>query len=328
MPEYICTMGPSINNLEKLLELYDLGLRTVRFNMSHIDYDILEVMQMLKDVEEIKGGKIQTLIDTCGPEIRINISNTKEVHVNEIIILGEDFDLSVSYNNILEVGDILRIDDGKLSLKVVKKQENLLYCLAQNTGILKNRAGVNSNKLLNHLSFMSDRDLDDIRFAFDNNFDWIALSFVSSKDDLLEVLEIKNEYPNCKTKIMAKIETIDAVKNIDKIILLCDSVMIARGDLGVAFPIHKIAALQNYISQKVLLANKKVVVGTGFLRSMKTKTIPERSEIMDLYYTFLNNTNTIMFSGETAIAENPANILKMANFIYETTNMKDLDLLN
>lgn len=321
MPEYICTMGPSINNKEKIIELYHLGLSTVRFNASHIDYDVAEVMNMLKEAEASVGGKIQTLFDTCGPEVRVKLSKPRQVEKGDILVLGEDFDLTASYTDILEEGDILQIDDGKLSLKVISKLGDFLYCQSESSGKLKNKAGVNSPKMLSSLPFMSEKDKTDLQFAFANNLDWVALSFVCSKEDIMEAVWLKSWYPACKTKIMAKIETAEALANLGEIIALCDGIMIARGDLGVSLPISMLASAQNYIAYKTLSCGKKLVAATGFLRSMKNKPMPERAEVLDLYYTFLNNTTSIVFSGETAIADDPANILKMANAIYDSLSL-------
>lgn len=317
MPEYICTMGPSIYNFNKLLELYNLGLRTIRFNMSHIDYDMDKVLGMIEEIKKLTGEKIETILDTCGSEARIQIAESKEVSIGDIMILGVDFTIDVPYESILNVNDILQVDDGKIQFRIIGTNPFILQALT--SGKLKNGAGVYSPKLSANLPFLSVRDNEDINLAFSKNLDWIACSFVKTKDNIEEIRRIKQSYPKCHTKIMAKIETREAIQNLDEIISVSDGIMIARGDLAVAFPIHEIAFLQDFIANKVIAASIPLVIGTGFLRSMKKNSIPERAEVADLYYAFKLSTK-IMFSGETAIADDPIHVLETANDIFQTIN--------
>lgn len=320
MPNYICTMGPSIYHVEKLLELQPLGLRTIRFNMSHIDYDIQSVFHMIEEVEQKTGVRIETLLDTCGAEARIKTKTPKEIATGDICVLEKDFTIDMPYENVLEPNDILQIDDGKIKLRVIGKSPFTL--LAITNGKLKDSAGIYSQKLSAKLPFLPPKDFQHLHLAFSLDFDWIACSFVKSAQDIEEVLKLKKQYPNCHTKIMAKIETIEAITNLDSIIAICDGIMIARGDLAVAYPIHMITALESYIAHKVNKAGLPLAIGTGFLRSMKKNDYPERAEVTDLYYAF-DLSQTIMFSGETAISDNPANILTTANAIFDSKNYSE-----
>lgn len=314
-PEYIGTMGPSIHHYEKILELYQLGLRIIRFNMSHIDYNIFSILSILHNIEKNTGNKIETLLDTCGAEIRIYLTTSRNVNIGEKLILGQDFTMNVSPTSILTFGDILQIDDGKIQLQVIDVSP--LTFISLNSGKLKNGAGVYCEKLSQGLPFIPEKDKEHYALAFANDLDWVACSFVKSASNIKEVLEIKSRYPNCHTKIMSKIETREAVQNLDEIIAISDGIMIARGDLGVAFPVSMIATLQNYIAGKVIDSGKPLTIGTGFLRSMKKSPIPEKAEVTDLYYAFTLS-NSIMFSGETAVADDPAHILRTANTIFNT----------
>lgn len=317
MPEYICTMGPSIYDFEKILELYHLGLCTIRFNMSHIDYDMDEVLRMIDEIKKITGEKIETMLDTCGSEARVQIEESKEVTIGDRMILGREFIIDVPCESILSIDDILQIDDGKIQFKVIETEPFTLVALTN--GRLKNGAGVYSQKISATLPFFSSKDIKDIELAFSKDLDWIACSFVKTKDNIQEIRRIKQRYPECHTKIMAKIETREAIQNLDEIISVSDGIMIARGDLAVAFPIETIASLQDYIANKVIAASIPLVIGTGFLRSMKKNSIPERAEVTDLYQAFKLSTK-IMFSGETAIADDPIHVLETANDIFQTIN--------
>lgn len=324
MPEYICTMGPSIFNYKKIVELYHLGLRTIRFNMSHIDYDINEILKIIKLVEKQVGGKIETLLDTCGSEIRIKTSNSRQITKGDILVLGSDFFINVPYDGLIYPNDVIQIDDGKIKLKVLGCNGELITTTALTSGKLKNEASLYLEKLSSTVPFLSEKDLENFRFAFSNNLDWVACSFVRTSSDIEKVLEIKREFPNCQTKIMAKIETKEAVQNIDSILAVSDGIMIARGDLSVAFPIHLIATLEEYIAQKAILKGTLLTIGTGFLRSMKQRSFPEKAEVTDLYQAF-TFTNKIMFSGETAIADDPNTILETANLIYDSLQQDCID---
>lgn len=250
MPEYICTMDPSISSLEKIIELYHLVLKTIRFNMSHIDYDINEILKIIQQAEKEVNGKIFTLLDTRGSEIRIKIPFTRQIHKGEILTLGIDFFINIPYNGLILSDDIIQIDDGKIKFKVLTSSGDLISVMALTDGKLKNEAGMYLERLASTLPFLSKEDVKHFHFAFSNNLDWVACSFVRTESDIQSVLEIKRMYPNCQTKIMAKIETKEAVLNLDKIIQISDGIMIARGDLGVSFPLHLIATLEEYIAQK------------------------------------------------------------------------------
>lgn len=313
--EYICTMGPSIKEEDIIIKMYEKGMSTIRINMSHIDYSIEQLIHTIKKLR-LMGYDIKSLIDTKGPEIRVK-SNNKQVNINDQIILGKDIDLSCDYQ-CLETNDIIEINDGQIRLKVIEQQGTNFLCISLDSGLIKNEAGVYIEKLKRNLKFLSAEDEIDIRRAFSLNSDWLACSFVRTKEDILEVLKIKSEFPNSTTKIMAKIETKDAIINLDEIITISDGIMIARGDLSTAFPITMIGMLQNYIIQKVLDSKKYLVVGTGFLKSMKKSMRPTQAEVNDLYNTFLSGATAIMFSGETAISNSPLRVLDVANEIYES----------
>ena len=299
MPEYICTMGPSISSLEKIIELYHLGLRTIRFNMSHIDYDINEILKMIQQAEKEVNGKIFTLLDTRGSEIRIKVPFTRQIHKGDILTLGIDFFINIPYSGLILSDDIIQIDDGKIKLKVLASSGELITVMALTNGKLKNEAGMYLERLSSALPFLSEEDIKHFHFAFSNNLDWVACSFVRTEEDIQRVLEIKRIYPNCQT------------------IQISDGIMIARGDLGVSFPLHLIATLEEYIAQKAISKETVLTIGTGFLRSMKQRSFPERAEVTDLYQAF-HFTNKIMFSGETAIADDPSSILRTANLIYDS----------
>lgn len=309
--KYICTMGPSINNDEMLKKLYEQGMRIIRFNMSHMDYDLKNILERIEKLKS-QGYNIKTMIDTKGPEIRLVIKEKRAIQKDEILTLGKDFDIDCDIHS-LEVNDILLIDDAQVQLKFLGS----LNFQVLNDGVLKNKAGVYSEKLNSNLKFLNASDLEDIKKAFTLNVDWLAVSLVRGSDDILNILKLKAENKNVQTQIMSKIETKEALRNFLEILKVSDGIMIARGDLGVVFP-YDLGKIQDTIIKKTLPTNKMLVVGTGFLKSLKTNLVPMRSEVIDLYEVLAKGVKWIMFSGETAIAKDPLLVLDTANKIGES----------
>ncbi len=180
-----------------------------------------------------------------------------------------------------------------------------------------------SERLNKTVEFLSEEDKQDIKQAFSLWVDWLALSFVRNKEDILKVKELAL---NTTTKIMSKIETKEAINNYEEILKASEGIMIARGDLGVIEP-YNLGRIQDLLVTKTLKTTKKLVVGTGFLRTLKTNLFPTRAETIDLYEVFKKGVKTIMFSGETAISKNPLLVLETANKIYESINKEDLTML-
>lgn len=179
-----------------------------------------------------------------------------------------------------------------------------------------------NEKLCKTIPFLSEKDILDIEKTCDLGINYLCVSFVNKVEDILQVKEIINTKKS-DIKIIAKIETVEGVENLREIIKYCDGVMIGRGDLGVRFPIYELAKQQKKISKIVKEVGKKLIVGTGFLSSMKTNSIPTRAEVNDLYNTYLDGADEIMFSGETAVSINPEEVLIMANKIMDSAKTID-----
>lgn len=307
---YVCTTGPSLNNIEKINRLFELGLTTVRFNMSYREKCMIDEL-----VPEIKKSKydIKTMVDLCGPEIRIDIEEPINIVKENVYIVGKDIKIKSGNLDILNVNDIIIFGDGEISFKIIEKKD-YLKCISLNNGILKRNKKITNENLCKTIPFLSEVDIKDIENAIELNADYLCVSFVNNVEDIKKVKAITNN----RIKIIAKIETVEGVNNLEKILPEVDGVMIGRGDLAVRYPYYMLGKIQKKISLIVKNSNKKLIVGTGFLSSMKENEIPTRAEVNDFYNTVLDGADEIMFSGETASSNSPEDVLNFANKIVET----------
>lgn len=307
---YVCTTGPSLNNIEKINKLFELGLTTVRFNMSYREKCMIDELtpQIVNSDYDIK-----TMVDLCGPEIRINISEPMNIIKDNVYTIGKDIKIKEGNLDVLNIGDIIVFGDGEISFKIIEKDE-YLKCISLNNGVLKRNKKITNEKLCKTIPFLSDADINDIKHAIELNIDYLCVSFVNTVEDIKKIKDITND----KIKIIAKIETVEGVNNLKDILPLVDGIMIGRGDLGVRYPLYELGKVQKEISKVVKEYNKKLIVGTGFLSSMKDNEIPTRAEVNDLYNTILDGADEIMFSGETASSNSPESVLEYANNIVKT----------
>ena len=307
---YVCTTGPSLNSIEKIEKLYELGLTTVRFNMSYREKCMINEL-----VPEIKKSNydIKTMVDLCGPEIRIDIKEPINIVKDNTYIVGKDIKIKEGNLDILNVGDIIVFGDGEISFKIIEK-DNYLKCISLNNGVLKRNKKITNENLCKTIPFLSKGDIKDIKTAIELNVDYLCVSFVNNVQDIKKIKTITDD----KIKIIAKIETVEGVNNLEEILPEVYGIMIGRGDLGVRYPYYMLGKIQKEICKTVKKSNKKLIVGTGFLSSMKDNEIPTRAEVNDLYNTVLDGADEIMFSGETASSNSPEDVLKFANKIVET----------
>ncbi len=317
--KYMCTIGPASQKFNVLAEMTEYGMSSIRFNMSHIDYDIKEIIKFSKKIEQIYGISIPSYMDLKGPELRVHSSEAINLSVNDIIVIGKDIFIDNFNYNLLSIEDVLSINDGQVLLKIVEINENFIKCKAPHGGVIKNESAIYNPKINNALPFISLIDKEHIKVASELEIDYLIVSFIRNAENIHQIKKILKQLSS-NMKIVAKIETREAVTNLDEIISLSDEILIGRGDLGVAFPVWELPYIQKNIAKKVKVSGKKLIIGTGFLKSMKKNILPTRAEVSDLYYAFQDGADEIMFSGETAIAKDPVRVLKMANKIHSTIN--------
>lgn len=318
----ICTLGPSTDNDEVLKGLMLSGMDVARFNFSHGTHE--EHLARLKKIEAFREElkiPVATLLDTKGPEIRIGVfKDGKPVRLTKgqtfILtsrdIVGDENQVSISYPNLIydvEVDSTILIDDGLVEMTVTDITSTDIVCLVKNNGVISDRKGVNVPGINLSMPFISDKDRDDILFGISCGFDFIAASFVRTAEDVKEIRKILNKH-KAHTKIIAKIENIQGVQNIDSIIEASDGIMIARGDMGVEIPYEEVPVIQKMIIKKVYNSSRQVITATQMLDSMIKNPRPTRAETTDVANAIYDGTSAIMLSGETAAGCYPLEALK------------------
>ena len=316
----VCTIGPSSQSPEKLRELILAGVNVCRINFSHGSYDEhKEKLSNIVKISEELGRPVATLLDTKGPEIRLRTFAEGKVELEA----GQQFTLttrdvpgtkeiaSVTYENIVndvEVGKSVLIDDGLIELIIEDKTETDLICRVLNGGPVSNRKGVNLPGAELSMPFISEQDRNDIMFGADMGFDFIAASFVRCKDDILDLRKILDEKKS-KIKVIAKIENMQGINNLDEIIEVSDGIMVARGDMGVEIPLEEVPIIQKMMIDKAVAQGKIVITATQMLESMTKNPRPTRAETADVANAIYDGTSAIMLSGETANGKYPVEAL-------------------
>lgn len=331
----VCTLGPSTDDEKVLKNLIEEGMNVARFNFSHGLHD--EQMGRLKMLRKLCGElnrPVATLLDTKGPEIRlmefadgkVELKNGQTFTLTTEDVIGDATRVSITYKNLpqdVKAGDTILIDDGLIGLEVKKIQpvsgakENAdgskpmdIVCTVLNGGMVSNKKGVNVPNVELTMPYISEKDYGDIVFGVENDYDFIAASFVRTADDVLAIRKILEEKGGEGIHIIAKIENMQGVQNIDEIIRVADGIMVARGDMGVEIPLEDVPVIQKMIIKKVSGAGKVVITATQMLDSMMKNPRPTRAESTDVANAIYDGTSAIMLSGETAAGKYPVEALK------------------
>ena len=318
----ICTIGPATDNEDMLRKLMLAGMDVARINFSHGTHEAAaQTVARIKKVRKELNLPVALLLDTKGPEIRTgDLENGKvELKKGQSFVLtteditGNEGMVSISYKDLVKdvkPGDSILIDDGLIGMKVSKVTEKEIFCVVENGGVISNKKGINVPGVSLSMPFISQKDYDDIIFAIEEGFDYIAASFTRTADDILEIRKIL-EKKNCEhIKIIAKIENLQGVENIDDILRVSDGIMIARGDMGVEIPLEDVPVIQKKLIQKIFETGKPVITATQMLDSMIKNPRPTRAETTDVANAIYQGTSAIMLSGETANGQYPVEALK------------------
>lgn len=331
----ICTIGPASESEEKLKELILAGMNVARFNFSHGTHEQhKEKFDRLVKVSNELGLPIALLLDTKGPEIRLKTikGGKTELVLGQKFILttdeveGTNEKVSITYKNLkndIEVGTTILIDDGLIEMVVESIEEADIVCRVINGGKISNNKGVNVPGAILSMPYISDTDRSDIIFGCEMGYDYLAASFARCKEDILQVREIIKEN-NSSMKIIAKIENMQGLSNLDEILEAADGIMVARGDMGVEIPIEEVPVVQKEMIKKAEALGKHVITATQMLDSMITNPRPTRAEITDVANAIYDGTTAIMLSGETAAGAYPVEAVKTMARIAERTE-RDID---
>ena len=338
----VCTIGPACANHETLTAMCKAGMNVARLNFSHGDHsDHLDNINLIKQVRKELGLPIAILLDTKGPEYRIGKFQNGSVMLKEgdtftftdKDIIGNENIVSVSYKNLaseLKIGSTILLNNGLITFEVIEIEGGDVICKVIEGGKLSDRKSMSFPGVVLKQKYLSEQDKSDILFGIKNGIDFIACSFVSCKQDLIDIKEfIENEGFDTKDiELIAKIENRAGVDNIDEICEECSGIMVARGDLGVEIPFVEVPAIQKKLITKCRLLGKRVITATEMLESMIYNPRPTRAEISDVANAVFDGTSAIMLSGETAAGKYPElTVSVMAKIAERAENSIEYDKL-
>lgn len=313
----VCSIGPASNSPDVMEKMVLAGMNVARINFSHATEE--EKIQVVKSVHEVRkrtGFNVGILYDTKGPEFRsgktengeIKLVPGKDIRIVKEEVLGNEERFSVNHPQAidnLEVGSTVLLENGLMKVVVKSVEEDGVTCTIINGGLLGDKKSLSVPGVKLDIPFISDQDREDIIYACHHEGDFLALSFVSSVDDVLEAKEILKENDREDLKIISKIESMTGIENLDSIIEESDGIMVARGDLGVEVPMTMLPIYQKQIIQKCREAGKICIVATEMLESMKKGARPTRAEVSDVANAVLDGTDAVMLSGETTTGHSP-----------------------
>ncbi len=331
----VCTIGPACESEEGLRQMMLAGMDVARFNFSHgTQQEQKEKLQRVLKVREELGLSVATMMDTKGPEIRLRdfeggraelVAGSKFILTTEEM-LGTAEKAAISYKNLkddISVGTTILIDDGLIELQVEEISGEEILCNVVNGGFVSNHKGVNVPGVVLSMPYISQVDMEDILFGIEMGYEFIAASFARSKEDILELRKILKDHGS-DMKIIAKIENMQGIRNMEEILEVSDGVMVARGDMGVEIALEEVPVLQKKMIKMANNQGKHVITATQMLESMIRNPRPTRAEATDIANAIYDGTTAIMLSGESAAGKYPVEAVKTMARIAESAE-KDID---
>lgn len=325
----ICTLGPATDVDGVLKDMVKAGMNVARFNFSHGSHEEHKSrMDLVKSIRKELGMPVGIMLDTKGPEIRtktykdgkIEIVEGQQFTLTTRDIEGDNTIVSISYeglpNDVTE-GTTILIDDGLIAFKVEKVEGTEIVCRALNGGPLSNRKSVNVPGIKLNMRYISEKDRSDVIFGCSQGIDFIAASFCRSAQDMRDLKAILKEQGCEDVEIIAKIENMEGVNNIDEILDEVNGIMVARGDLGVEVPFEELPAIQKNLIKKCISRGRRVVTATQMLESMAKNPRPTRAEVSDVANAVYDGTSAIMLSGETSVGKYPVETVAAMSSIAE-----------
>jgi len=330
----VATLGPASGTKEVLHDMIKAGVNVFRINFSHADYaDVQEKIDIIRELNKEFGYTTSILGDLQGPKLRVGIM-AEDVIVNpgDTITFStkEEFkgDAKRVYMNYkqfpndVKAGETILLDDGKLIFEVVEtNQVDEVVAKVIQGGPLKSKKGVNLPMTKVSLPALTEKDINDAIFAIKAQVDWLALSFVRTPEDLMDLQDIVKQHSEHKIPIVAKIEKPEAVKNIDRLVAYCDGLMVARGDLGVEIPAQEVPLIQKQLVQVAKNARIPVIIATQMMETMISSLTPTRAEVNDVANSVMDGADAVMLSGETSVGSYPVQVIeKMTQIIQSVEN--------
>ncbi len=330
----VCTLGPSSETEEIIAAMADAGMNVARINFSHGTHENhAKKIAVIKKVREEKNIPLPILLDTKGPEFRIKTFKNGKIFLKEgdeftftsEEIEGDETRVSVSYKNIcsdMKPGDKILLNNGLMVFEVVAVKKPDVRCKVVIGGELSNRKSMFFPEKQLNLVYLSEQDKSDLLFGIEHEVDFVACSFVSKAQDVLDVRNFLREHGCTNIDLIAKIENRAGVNNLDEILKVSDGIMIGRGDMGVEIPYEELPDIQKHIITACRIAGKRCITATEMLESMIHQPRPTRAEISDVANAVYDGSSAIMLSGETAAGEYPVQAVAAMARIAEQAESK------
>lgn len=325
----VCTIGPASNDKKVLTELINHGMTIARLNFSHGTHEShSKVIRLIKSLIDETGKQIKLLGDLQGPKIRLGrvegekvtlkTGQTFSLHIDQV--LGNEKQASVDYEYLVkdvQSGNRILINDGAVELIVTDVEQTKVFTTVKTGGEISSHKGVNLPGVVTSLPAITEKDRQDIQFLLKEEIDFIACSFVRRASHIKEVRSFIGNRQGPSPKIVAKIETIEAIQNFQEICRETDAVMIARGDLGVEMPYQWIPLLQKAMIRECNRMDTYVITATQMLQSMVDNPLPTRAEVMDVFQSVLDGTNGVMLSAESAAGNYPVQSIETLKLVSQ-----------
>lgn len=329
----VCTLGPASDSKSVIAAMADAGMNVVRLNFSHGEHaDHAAKIKLVKEVRAEKKIPLPIMLDTKGPEFRIKTFQNGSITLKEgdeftfttEDCVGDQTRVSVSYENVcdeLTVGDKILLNNGLMSFVVTEVKAPNVVCRVQSGGVLSNRKSMYFPDKELKIDFLSEQDKADLLFGIEHDVDFVALSFVSRAQDVIDAKNFLKEHGGEHIDVIAKIENRAGVKNLMEIMKVSDGIMVARGDLGVEIPFEELPDIQKSIITDCRIYGKRVITATEMLESMIHNPRPTRAEISDVANAVYDGTSAVMLSGETAAGSYPVeSVSAMAKIVERAEN--------
>ncbi|MEK7142390.1 MAG: pyruvate kinase [Patescibacteria group bacterium] len=329
----VATIGPASSSQKILEDMLIAGVNVIRMNFSHGDFaEHQPKADNARAASEKTGIPVALMQDLGGPKIRIGDFYKESITLKEgqtftlttEKIIGDEKKVYVNYAPLpkeVKVGGLIMLHDGKKKLEITSIKGNEVVTKVIVGGDIKGKRGVNLPGAKLSVKSLTDKDKKDLEFGIKNKVDFIAFSFVRRPEDVTELRDILNSKKS-KARIVAKIEDVEGLENIDKIIELVDGIMIGRGDFGIEIGVENMPMVQKEIIKKCNMAGKAVITATHMLESMIKSPVPTRAEVSDIANAILDGTDAIMLSEETALGDHPVEAISVMTKVAERVEME------
>ena len=336
----ICSIGPASNKVEVMEQMVNAGMNVARINFTHATTEERnQAVSTVREVRRLTGKNVAILWDTKGPEFRsgmlendkITLVEGKTIRLVKDCVLGNQERFSVNHPEAVEslnVGNIVLLENAKMKLEVISKENDGVTCKIISGGVLGNKKSMSAPGINLNIPYVSDIDREDIKYACETGGEYLAISFVSCKEDVLEIKELLKEYGREDLQIICKIESDLGISNLESILKVSDGIMVARGDLGTEIPSEMLPVVQKQMIKTARKMGKICIVATEMLETMMENNRPKRAETSDIANAVLDGTDDVMLSGETTVGKHPIETVRaMANICEVTEQYAEFDYI-